>query len=206
MYFHFSKGAELGRRLKYKRTNLKEEGDDEMEDLKNMSVEDIVNKCRPRRRVENSISKKEKKVYLKELISRGKTGEVKASMLRDILMELLPPAPQGRKEIENLQIELAKLTIPKYKNVDVPDEFKEWAHNSDEALIKLFALAMLSPNVTGCKELAKALCWHIFHRELQEQVSSSEFYVYIRQQVPQTDNPLFYKKVEQMLRKIIEAA
>ena len=170
-----------------------------MRKYENLTVDEIKDKIRPRRRVENSVPKKVKKELVKELILRDKTGEVRDEIMREVLYDLLPPAPQGREEIEKLQIELSKTFVSKEMVSKFEDELETWRWITDERLLLSFKNAVQAHSDPENIGFARVLLYEILNRKIENQVSQHTYYDFIRSQVPRTNNPLFRKKIEEML-------
>ena len=172
-------------------------------EYKNLSVEEIIQKIRPRRRVENSLSQPQKKALVRELIRRNKTGEIPADLLREVLYDLLPPYPYGRKQYEKLQIDIAEKFIFPQMVSEFANELETFRWLTDETLLLSLQNAIRGHNNPENIGFARALMKEVFDRGLEQKVPSSDCYDFIRSQIPQSDHPFFRKIAEDILIKIV---
>ena len=156
-------------------------------DLKLLSTEEIIELVRSHRRIENVKIKndEDRKALLAEIIRR-QGEDIPNSILKDILTSSLPAYPNGDYSKRSLHIRLANATTLE------DDDGRDWTDFSEADIIHLFQLSVDSSRPFA-PEISRSLYTEIWYRNLQKKISDSEYFIYIRKQIPSDEDPDFRK-------------
>ncbi len=171
-------------------------------DIKTLTTGEIIELVRSRRRIEHSITKQEKRLLLKELFDRGKESAMCDSTLHDVLYSLLPTSPNGDEKLQTQQIQLANQLTSMLSEVD-EEGFLDWSEFPANVLLDMLDVTNESSRPKAI-HIARTIYEELWYREMENQVSESTFYSYIRKQIPSTNKEFFRSVAEELVRTIIK--
>ena len=169
-------------------------------DIKNLTSYEIIDLIRTRRRIEHSITAEEKKALLKELFQRGDENLMCDSTLHDVLYSILPVSPNGNERLKAMQIKIASKMTDHLNNDE--EQGLDWTDFPEDAILNIFNMVNDSSRPSA-PYIARTLYEEIWYREIEEKVSESTLYNYIRNQIPPSSKEEFRSFAEELVKFII---